>query len=170
MSASFTIHLPKGSLPGDARALERAEIVRDGFSWGAFVLPTVWFLWHRHWVLAALALIGTLGLSFGLAALGAPAGALFAIEFLVHLCLGLEASSLRRLAYGLRGRPVTGLVIAADAEDAETKSFTRWLEGASATAAVHAVSAPAPVRVAPAIRRVEGEPVLGLFPDAERRR
>ncbi len=167
MSSSFTIHLPRDAVPGDARALERAEIVRDGFAWGAFFVPALWFLWHRHWVVALLALAGTLGLSIGLSALRVPGGAIFAIELLVHLFLGLEGSSIRRLAYRLRRRPTTGVVIAADAAEAETKSFAQWLAGEPASAALP--TAPAPVRVTPAIRPAAGGPILGLFPDAEGR-
>lgn len=169
MSSTFTIHLPKDALPGDERALERAEIVRDGFSWGAFFVPALWFLWHRHWVVAVLALVGTVGLSFGLAALRLPGGAILALELLVHLFIGLEGSSIRRLAYRMRRRPTTGLVIAADEAEAETKGFARWLEpetvgGPASTAAA------ASVRIAPLVRQGGSEPVLGLFPDFEGRR
>jgi hypothetical protein len=167
MSSSFTIHLPRDAVPGDPRALERAEIVRDGFAWGAFFVPALWFLWHRHWLVALLALAGTSGLSIGLAALRVPSGAIFAIQFLVHLFLGLEGSSIRRLAYRLRRRPMTGVVIAADAAEAETKSFAQWLAGEPASASPTA--GPSPVRVAPNIRNAGGGPVLGLFPDAEGR-
>ena len=169
MSSTFTIHLPKDALPGDERALERAEFVRDGFSWGAFLVPALWFLWHRHWLLAILALIGTVGLSFGLAAARLPSGAIVAIEVLVHLFLGLEGSSIRRLAYRMRRRPTTGVVIAADEAEAETKSFARWLEPEAVSVPVPAQAA-GPARVAPLVRPGVTEPVLGLFPDFEGRR
>jgi hypothetical protein len=171
MSASFTIHLPKDAVPGDARALERAEIVRDGFSWTAFFFPVLWFLWHRHWLVAALALAGTVGLPIALAALRIPGAAILAIEVLVHLFLGLEASSIRRFAYRLRRRPMTGLVVAADAAEAETKSFAQWLApGSHGGPAHHHDTAPAPVRVTASARPLGREPVLGLFPDFEGRR
>ena len=170
MSSTFTIHLPRDSFPGDPRALERAEIVRDGFSWGGFLFPVIWFIWHRHWVVAILALIATLGLSLALSALRMPPGAIFGIEFLVHLFLGLEAASIRRLAYRLRRRPMAGLVIAADEAEAETKSFAQWLEPGPGGLPPSNPSLPTPVRVASAIRPSRAEPVLGLFPDAEGRR
>jgi hypothetical protein len=34
---TFTLHLPADAAPGDAEALDDAELVKDGFSWGAFV-------------------------------------------------------------------------------------------------------------------------------------
>ena len=170
MSSTFTIHLPKDALPGDERALERAEIVRDGFSWGAFFVPALWFVWHRHWVVAILALIGTVGLSLGLAALRLPGGAILAIELLVHLFIGLEGSSIRRLAYRMRRRPTTGVVIASDEAEAETKSFSRWLAPENAGVPAPPPPVTAPVRVAPLLRPGGNEPVLGLFPDLEGRR
>jgi len=169
MSSTFTIHLPKGALPGDERALEQAEFVRDGFSWGAFLVPSLWFLWHRHWVVAILALIGTVGLSLGLGALRLPGGAIVAIELLVHLFLGLEGSSIRRLAYRMRRRPMTGIVMASDEAEAETKSFARWLAPEPVDGPLPGTVA-APVRVAPLVRSGGPEPVLGLFPDFEGRR
>ena len=41
----------------DPAALDRAEVVRDGFSWGACLVPGLWFLWHRHWLPALAAYV-----------------------------------------------------------------------------------------------------------------
>ncbi|NNM71026.1 DUF2628 domain-containing protein [Enterovirga aerilata] len=166
MSSSFTVHLPKDALPGDPRALDRAEIVRDQFSWGAFLVPELWFLWHRHWIVAIGVLLVSLAVAMGLRALGFPAGVIFLIDLLIQLFLGFEAASIRRLAYRMRGRPMTGLVIAADEAEAEAKGFAQWLDAGVASAPTPA----ALVRVAPLVPRPVQEPVLGLFPDAEGRR
>jgi hypothetical protein len=170
MSSTFTLHLPKSAVPGEPGALERAEIVRDGFSWGAFLVPGVWFLWHRHLGLCVLAFAVVLGSFAGMVALRLPGGAVLLVQLLIHLFFGLEGASLRRLAYRLRGRLTAGVVIAADEAEAESKSFARWLEPETFGAAPIPVPAPAAVRVAPAIRQHASEPVIGLFPDAERRR
>ena len=52
MSASYTLHVAPHARPGDVEALDGANLVRDGFSWWAFVAPPVWFLAHRHWLVA----------------------------------------------------------------------------------------------------------------------
>ena len=40
---AYTIH---------ARPAGEAVLVREGFSWGALLLPTLWFLWNRMWLVA----------------------------------------------------------------------------------------------------------------------
>lgn len=97
--------------PAGGRA-PRALLVRDGFSWGALLVPTIWFLSNG---LVALALLHVALM----AAMGAllPAAALpFAIAG-VQLFIGFEARSLQSWWLGLRGfRPAAVLV--ARTEDA----------------------------------------------------
>lgn len=165
MSATYTLHLPEHAIPGDPEALERSEIVRDGFSWWAFVAPMLWLFWHRHWVLgiAAGLIVGLVGL--GLSALGLRTGAILGVEILIHLLFGFEAASLRRLVYERRGRPVGDVVTAIDAADAEAKSFARWLApgqaNSSRSVANSGMNSPAYAS--------SSEPIIGLFPDREGR-
>lgn len=166
MSSTYTLHVPAPGQPGDPRALERAELVRDGFSWGACLVPMLWFFWHRHWLAALLALATVVGLAAGLWAIGARPGTIFAAEVLLHILFGLEGPSLRRFAYDRRGRPVSDVVLASDAAEAEAKSFARWLAVPEPNARPAAVS-PAGTGLS---FRSRSEPVIGLFPDAEGRR
>ena len=170
MSSTFTIHLPRDAVPGDPAAIEKAEFVRDGFGWGAFLVPGLWFLWHRHLGLSILAFAIVLGSGLGLGLLRIPGPAIGLIQLIIHLAFGLEGSSLRRFAYRLRGRPTTGVVIAADEAEAEVKAFSRWLEPDAplVTPGAEAPLAPA-LKPAPALRPRD-EPVFGLFPDFEGRR
>lgn len=163
MSATYTLHLPADAFPGDPDALERADLVRDGFSWGAFLVPPLWFFWHRHLVAGVFALVVVLAVWFGFSALHFRTGTILAIELLVHVLFGLEGASLRRFAYEKRRRPAADLVIAADRGEAETKAFARWL-----TAIPDArPSAGRPAIMSYAAR--DPEPVIGLFPDLEGR-
>lgn len=165
MSATYTLHLPEHAIPGDPEALERATIVRDGFSWWAFVAPMLWLFWHRHWVLGILAglVVGLVGL--GLSALGLRTGAILGVEILLHLLFGFEAASLRRFVYERRGRPVGDVVTAVDAADAEAKSFARWLAPPDATSR----PSPATSRATSHAYASSSDPIIGLFPDREGR-
>jgi hypothetical protein len=59
------------------------------------------------------------------------------------------------------------VVSATDRDEAETKAFARWLERGAAPAPVRSlVSPPAPAPVF----SPRPDPVIGLFPDAERPR
>src|ERR671913_35205 len=106
---TYTLHLPARAAAGDAEAIERAVLVRDGFSWGAFFFSFLWFFVRRLWLAGLIVLAAIAAL-----------------------------------------------------EEAETKSFARWLGTAPA-------AGPAPARLpVPAPARLRPEPVIGLFPEAER--
>lgn len=155
---TYTLHLPRTALPGDARDLDRAQLVPDGFSWGAFAFSALWFFWHRLWLAGLLVLafvVGTAGLGrfLGLSTLAG-----FLIALLTAVLVGLEASSLRRWTYERRGRPARDAVVAASAAQAEAKAMARWLEPAAARPAAGPF---------PGSLRRASEPVIGLFPFGE---
>ena len=158
---TYTLHLPETALPGDPLPLERAEIVRDGFAWTAFLFTFFWFFWHRLWLAGLAVLVAVVGLGLALRWLGISPGAASLALILLMLLIGLEASSLRRWTLRRRGRPAVALVSAKSREEAETKSFRRWL-AAPPDPLFRPAAAPMPTRDAP--------PILGLFPEAERRR
>ncbi|HMO28341.1 DUF2628 domain-containing protein [Enterovirga sp.] len=178
MSATYTLHLAPRAVPGDPQALDQASLVRDGFSWGAFLVPPLWFLAHRHWLLALGVFLLLAAFWAGLRQAGMPGGASFLLNALLWFLVGLEASSLRRWDYARRGRPAVDAVFAANEAEAEAKSFARWLSTKPEQPAAPASAAPPPVRApAEASRRTaapwrqpEGEQVIGLFPDVEGRR
>ncbi|HKH34984.1 MAG TPA: DUF2628 domain-containing protein [Beijerinckiaceae bacterium] len=160
---TYTLHVPAGAPPGDAEALDRAVLVKDGFSWGAFFFSFVWFFAHRLWLAGLIVLVAVGTLAALLQILSVGGGASFWAAFLFAILVGLEANSLRRWTLARSGRPAVDVVAASDLEEAETRAFARWLEGgASAGAAQPRAGVPAPYR--------RPEPVIGLFPEAERPR
>ena len=162
MSASYTLHVAPDAVPGDPQALDRADLVRDGFTWWAALAPALWFALHRHWLLALGAIVATAGLAAALALAGATPGSILAAEILLHLLIGLEAASLRGWVYGLRHRPAVDVVFAGSEGEAEAKSFARWLAPSGP---------PPPPRLAGrAAPFMSGrEQIIGLFPDLEGR-
>jgi hypothetical protein len=160
---TFTLHLPRDARPGDTAALDEAELVKDAFSWGAFFFTFLWFFAHRLWLagLAVLAIMFAFGAVLNLLDVHPLAATL--AQALLQALIGLEANSLRRWTLARRGRPMVDVVTAADRDEAEAKAFARWLEQRPAPP-----RNPAPAAV-PAIAR-RPEPVIGLFPDAERPR
>ncbi len=150
--ASFVVMRPPGD-EGD----DRAQFVRDGFSFVAFVVPFVWLAWHRLWLEAALAfaasiLVSTLGqtTSWGLAL--SPA------VTLLGLYVALDGAALRIAALRRRGWTEAGVVEAANRDEAEI----RWF-------AEHAVSRPAPAErqplpaALPGLQARSSGPALGLL-------
>ena len=141
---TYTLHVAADAAPGDAVTLDRAVLVKDGFSWGVLI--------------AAAAL----GVALQLLRVGAGAGV--SAAFLFAVLVGLEANSLRRWTLARSGRPAIDVVTAGDREEAETKAFARWLGEAPSGPA-----APAWRAAAQTAYRAP-EPVIGLFPEAERTR
>ena len=159
----YTLHVPVDAAPGDGDALEDAEFVKDGFSWGAFVFTFFWFFWHRLWLagLAILAAVVALSVALGVLRVGTPASV--TAELLLCILIGLEAGSLRRWTLRKR-KPVADVVSASSRDEAEAKSFARWLERG---AEHRPVGRPSGVAMSPYRRP---DPVIGLFPDVEQSR
>ena len=106
----YTVHAPVAN-GADAAATDKFVFVRDGFHFWAAVASVIWLLWHRLW----LALIGwivlMIAVQFGMSALGASRGTIFAIDVLIAILMGFEAASLRRwtlsrVVIDISGRPV----------------------------------------------------------------
>ena len=164
---TFTLHVAADALPGNPEPLDKAVLVRDGFSWGAFFFTVLWFFAHRLWLAGLGVLVLLVAFNLGLAALGLRPGAAVAADLLLSVLIGLEANSLRHWTLQRRGRPAVGLVTASDRDEAETKAFARWLapqpDGRPRPAA-----AAAPLSVPVASYRTP-DPVIGFFPDARAR-
>jgi hypothetical protein len=176
---TYTLHVPEDARPGDADALTKAEVVKDGFAWIAFLLGPfgfLWFLFQRLWIAGIAVLVVLVGFQIGLRGLGVDPATAFLAELLLAILIGLEANSLKRWTYARRGRPAVDAVLASDQDQAAVRAFDRWLAGRPAQGPAAALPAATlgPAPPAPAggfsYRPGIGEPVIGLFPDSERRR
>lgn len=161
---TFTLHLPRDARPSDPAALDEAELVKDTFSWGAFFFTFLWFFFHRLW-LAGLGIL-VLVIAFGslMQVLNVHPAAGTVAGLLLQALIGLEANSLRRWTLSRRGLVLADVVTASDRDEAEAKAFARWLDQRP-TSTRNQASVPL---TPPSPRRPD--PVIGLFPDAERTR
>jgi hypothetical protein len=162
---TYTLHLPAEARPGDRDALDKAEVVKDGFSWGAFFFTALWFFLNRLWLAGLAVLLVIVAFNFGLNRLGVRPSVAFLAQVLLSILIGLEASSLKRWTYARRGRPAVDVVTASDREEAEIKAFGRWLDRSGAP---RPAATPASAVATPAYRGPDS--VIGLFPDPEIRR
>jgi len=106
---SFTVH----AAPADAQPRPLPELVPEGFSLLAALLPPVWLLLHRQW----LALVAFLAVAALMSVLLPPAVLAVAMPA-VHLLVGLQAQDIRRWTLARSGQPVAAVVLARDAEAA----------------------------------------------------
>jgi hypothetical protein len=127
----YTVHYreeAKGSLPALA---DEAVLVKVGFSWPAFLVPFVWLIWKRMWIVLAFYLVAEAAL-IGLAVRPVlPDNALLVLSFALHLLLGLQGNDLYRWTLDRRRYRERGAVAAEDAAAAERRYFA-GLAGAPA--------------------------------------
>src|SRR5206468_11443499 len=151
-------------------ATDKFVFVRDGFHFWAAVASVIWLLWHRLW----LALIGwivlMIAIQFGMSALGASRGMIFAIDVLIAILMGFEAASLRRWTLSRRKWRQLDIVVADDTETAERRFFDRRASVQRRLSSAPTVDRGAP----PPTRGVPAQPfskpasqhgdIIGLFP------
>lgn len=134
----------------------RAVMVRDGFSFIAFIAPLVWLLWHRLWIEAILLFAASVALMVAGEMLDhAFVGA--ALSFLLSLYVGLEGAALRLGALRRRGWREWGAVEAGSVAEAEI----RYLAGEQDDLPV--ANSLRPAQPATFGRPVAGGPALGLL-------
>lgn len=138
------------------------ELVRDGFHLLAFLVPLVWFLFHRMWIEAAVALVLIVGLAVAASTAGYPA--YWPLSLVLSIFAGLEAPALRLASLRRAGWHDWGVVEADDAFGAETRYKARADAGEHVvgTGPAQALAPAVRVDAARAARPAEG-PALGLF-------
>jgi hypothetical protein len=115
----YTVHRARGAAPATA------ELVPEGFAWGAALLGPLWLAWRGLWfgliVWVCVAIfLGAIGLAFDLApAERALLGLVEALGF------GLFGHDLARVQHALRGRALVDVVTGHDEEEALVRLFAR---------------------------------------------
>lgn len=100
----YTVHVRPGREP---------ELVREAFSWGAMLLPTLWFLWNRMWLVALLHFVCVVVLSV---VLPEAVGGWVLLAF--QILVAMHARDLRRWTLARRGHALAAVVAATDEETA----------------------------------------------------
>ena len=121
----WTVHLPPPPTEaGRPRAAPAPVLVREGFSWGAFLFGPFWLLAHRLWLAALLWLVAVVaallvpaGGAVALPALLVPAGGAVALPAL-QFFLGCHARDLQRRALARKGYAQAHVVAERDEERA----------------------------------------------------
>jgi hypothetical protein len=155
--ATYIVLAPPVPASGGASDADRLIFVRDGFSWGAFLIPVLWMLYRRLWIVLCVYALFLVAVELAGRHLGAPTAA--GLGVLGALFLGFEGGVLRRWSLRRRGFVETALVEAASREEAEI----RYFHDAAGPASAERELAP----VAPPMRLARTEStaeIVGLFP------
>ncbi len=124
---AFTVHeRPDHLVARDDRA-EELMFVKDGFSLFAALLPPVWMLVNRLWLVLAGYVIVVLSLIILFGVLAIPDFWLNYALLALSLLIGFEADSLIRWTLNRRAWRQVGNVTGATKEDCERRFFDSWL-------------------------------------------
>lgn len=124
--ALYTLHLPNNVALGTEQAADKLRVVKDGFSWTAFIFPLPWLLVNRLWLWSVVFLAANFLLGLAAQAFGASQGVLFSSMLLLALFIGLEAGALKAAGLRKRGFSQVASFVASNPEEAEMKFFSTW--------------------------------------------
>jgi hypothetical protein len=122
----WTVHVPPLADRAGRPSRRPPVLVREGFSWGAFLFGPIWLLARRLWIPALLWFVAAAA-----ALLLASAGGVLAMPALQFL-LGCHARDLRRRALARRGYAQAHVVAERDEERALARLVAARPELASA--------------------------------------
>ncbi|MBN9457745.1 MAG: DUF2628 domain-containing protein [Bosea sp.] len=159
--AFYTVMTPPPSEAGGHEAIERARVMPDGFSWGAFLFQGLWLLGSRLWLATLLFTLAWLALFLLQTRIGFHPTALGLIYWTIALFLGIEGRNLVVRKLSRKGWVLADVVEARSLAEAERRYFERAL--ADGPALPPHAGAPAPVRPSGPL------PIIGLFPEAQGR-
>ena len=157
--ASWTVYEPPQLPAGTLAAADKAVFIRDGFSWGAFLVPFFWLLWRRMWLVflawsaAAVALIALTAYA------ALPDAVSGIIDLLFGLAFALEAQALRGWSLARKGWHFVAVACGADQAEAEYRYFDRF-DVPPPVAAPSGEARPPRLSAGP-----RTEAVLGVFPE-----
>lgn len=115
----YTVHLHRPLLEPERDVV----LVKEGFSWPAFLFSVLWALWHGLW-LVALGLIAVQAVISGIAAavnLNPLGDLILSVGF--ALIVGFVGGDLRRWTLSRRGFAEAGVVAGENASSAERRFY-----------------------------------------------
>ena len=158
--ASWYVYEPPGSLARTPAAAEKAVFIKDAFSWGAFLIPFVWLLWRRMWLVFLVWLAVTVAIAVAGTAFHIPDAVIVIFQFVFGYAFALEANALRAWTQGRKGWRLATFACGVDSVEAEYRyhgMLSAELAGAGRPPQV-AIAQRAPVGRS-------AEAVLGVFPE-----
>jgi hypothetical protein len=110
----FTVHLRRHGLDPD----KDVRLVKEGFSWPAFLFTFFWALWHRMWWTALGLCVVVTGASMAVEVLIPDPLARTAILLALYVGIGFIANDLMRRDLAARGFAEIGPVCGKDRDEA----------------------------------------------------
>jgi hypothetical protein len=113
----YTVHMRRPTL----RPEQDVVLVKEGFSWPAFLLSFIWALCRRLWLVAAILLGAEVLIALVFAALRPDAWSQTAMSLGAAVIIGMLANDLHRWTLFRRGFLEVGVVTGDDIDAAERR-------------------------------------------------
>jgi Protein of unknown function (DUF2628) len=162
--AFFTVLTPPVGAGGPREAAVEAEVIKDGFSFAAFIFTGFWLLYKKLWGAFLLFALVYAVLLWLRGEMGLPGYTIAIAQLAIGLLIGHEATSLQERKRLGQGWQLADVIEAANLGHAERRFFERAV-GAYAAPTLPVVSpVPSPAMSSPGAGRPQ--PIIGLFPEA----
>lgn len=169
----YSVYEPPAAAPDLEARAEGLTFVRQGFSWGALLVPALWLLYRRMWLelILFVLLLALLAWVAGPSDMGQTLLGWASLALVV--ALAFAANDLRAEALERRGYRLAGIASGRGRDAAELAFFRSWLPrqlrmGERGRDAVAERAGPATVPAVipqPRTRQSgDGDEVIGLFP------
>lgn len=158
----YTIHEPDQPPADPVARADATQLVKEGMAWWGLILPLIWLLYHRMWIVLAAFILAVVVLEVVLSLSGLSQAAGIWPTVLTSILFAMHANDLRRWTLARRGFAMVGAVSGRSLAASELKYFRSWPES-DAVAVPPAAAMASPSQLAP--RRKGGDEVIGLFPD-----
>jgi hypothetical protein len=115
-----------------ADRFDRAEalvFIRDGFSWGAALIPPIWLAIRGEWLVLALYVAVATALAGLLTLAGAHPEWISLASLTLNIFFGFEVSELRRWLLEKKGWREIATVSGRNRDECERRFFDGWLAG-----------------------------------------
>lgn len=170
---TYTVHEREDESGDISDRAEEIIFVKEGYAWAALLIPILWLVYHRMWLVLAgfVALIVAVQAVISTSELGEEVTGW--AMMLVNLFFALLANDLRRWNLESRGyrliEPVSGQNLA----QCEERFFTQWLAaqagqgsgGGDAPRHAKRLKKTSPKRASPSKVSSGADDVIGLFPE-----
>ena len=123
----YAVHLRRHGLDPDRDVV----LVKEGFSWPAFLLSFVWALWHRLWLAAALIVLAQAAVSLGIYLLHPDPLSQAVLSLGLAAIIGYLAADFRQHKLAGQGFAFAGVVGGSNIDQA----YRRFLDNEPALAA-----------------------------------
>ncbi len=123
----FTVHEPPSPPSSRIEHALSLRFIKDGFSWGAALVPLLWFIYRGYWVgFAAYVVLATV-LASVLSAAGAEPDWIMLALLTLNIIVGFEATEFERWWRTMRGWREIGAISGRSRSQCERRFFESWL-------------------------------------------